>query len=158
MVTDQARGLALRLLASYPGWPVSEMSVLAIAESLDRIDEAEAVVDRARTEFSKPPSVAQLYEVATEIRRQADVPDRYALSPGVVMAEMPPDVREKIAALHDKLALPERDYEEEDREWQRRKAAVLSRGRLHGVCVGAGRLAERREGLMVCPDCGIEVT
>jgi hypothetical protein len=57
------------------------MSVIAIAESLERMgfDIAEAVIERARAELVKPPSIAQLYEVAHDIRVEAAERDRPAL-------------------------------------------------------------------------------
>lgn len=109
MVTEQARGLALRLLASYPGWPVSEMSVIAISEALDRmgLDIAEPVVERVRSEQLKPPSIAELYEVARQVRRESEERERPALTPGQFVEQMPPEVLEKWRALQAKWAREE---------------------------------------------------
>jgi hypothetical protein len=103
MVSQEAESLALRLLASYPAVPVSRMAVLAIAEALDRmgLDIAEPVVERARAEIVKIPSVAQLYDVADEIRSEARE-ERPALLPGQFIEAMPDHVREKWNALQAK--------------------------------------------------------
>jgi hypothetical protein len=161
MVTEEARALALRLLASYPGWPVSEMSVIALAESLDRmgLDIAEAVVERARTELVKPPSIAQLYEVAHDIRVE-EAGDRPALpaSEGEIVAEMPDEVREKWHSLQAKWAEDVgRDLVAEEAEWQRVKTATLALLRMHGTCLGTDKPPVAVDGMLVCPVCRVEV-
>jgi hypothetical protein len=106
--TDEAKVLAAALLANYPGSYVTELNVLAVADSLDRcgMDIASIVVDRARFEFLKPPSVAQIYELARTIRTEIDEEEhpRFALTPGEFVEEMPPEVREKVAAMRKRWA------------------------------------------------------
>ncbi len=161
MPSDEARALASALLANYPGSYISEMNVLAIADSLDRIglNTAAEVVDRARTEILRVPSVAQLYQLATEVREEAvaaEVPPM--LPPGEVLTSMPNDVREAVMRMHERWAENvERTLEEEDAEWQRVKATTLARPRLRGVCNGAGKPVVEIDGKRVCPDCGVEV-
>lgn len=79
------------------------MAVLAIAEALGRmgLDIAELVVERARAEIVKIPSVAQLYDVADEIRSETRE-KQPVLSPGQFVEAMPDHVREKWNALQAK--------------------------------------------------------
>jgi hypothetical protein len=154
-ISETAEGLALRLLASYPGVPASKMAVAALAESLDRIglDIAERVVERARGEIIRVPSVAQLYEVAREIRTEIVEREHPALSPGEFVSEMPPEVRDKWHALQSKwVAEVARDHDAEDADWARTRARV--RPRLRGVCSGAGKPAVKVDDKWVCPGCG----
>jgi hypothetical protein len=82
------------------------MSVLAIAESLDRmgLDIAEPVVERIRSEHFKPPSVAELYETARQVRKETSEREQPALTPGEFVEQMPPEVLEKWRALQAKWA------------------------------------------------------
>lgn len=155
-ITQEAEALALRLLASYPAVPPSRMTVLALAESLDRmgLDIAEPVVERARSEFVRVPSVAQLYEVARQIREEA--PETKAQLPmGEFMEQMPGEVRVKIEALHAKWEGLERDYAAEDVEWRRRKAAVMAGPRMAGQPEPTGPLiVDEIPPDMPCDRCG----
>jgi hypothetical protein len=102
------------------------MAVVAIAEALDRIgaDIAEDVVERARSEIVRVPSVAQLYEVAREIRIEAK-PIQPTLTPGEFLAEMPPDVKERVVAMQDRWASEViEDREAREAEWQQRMGAI----------------------------------
>jgi hypothetical protein len=163
MVSDQAQALALRLLASYPGVPATKMAVAALAESLDRmgLDIAEAVVERARTELVRVPSVAQLYEVAHEIRQETVVHERPSLPAGdeATALEMPQEARDAIARLREKWSGNdlERDVVAEDAEWQRVKTATLARLRMHGTCLGTDKPPVQVDGMLVCPVCRVEV-
>jgi len=162
-ISQTAEGLALRLLASYPSVPASKMAVAALAESLDRmgLDIAEAVVERARTELVRVPSVAQLYEVAREIREETTVYDRPALPAGAEAEalEMPQEARDAIARLREKWSGDEldRDVATEDAEWQRVKTATLARLRMHGTCLGTDKPPVEVDGVYVCPVCHVEV-
>jgi hypothetical protein len=161
MVSDQAQALALRLLASYPGVPATKMAVAALAESLDRmgLDIAEAVVERARTELVRVPSVAQLYEVARDIRVEAAEQDRPALpSAEEFVSAMPDEVREKWHATQAKWSGDlDRDVVAEDAEWQRVKTATLALLRMHGTCLGTDKPPVQVDGMLVCPVCRVEV-
>jgi hypothetical protein len=140
---------------------VSEMSVVAIAESLDRmgLDVAEAVIERARAELVKPPSIAQLYEVARDIRVEAAERDHPALpSAEEIVSEMPDEVREKWHAMQAGWAgAEERDIAAEDAEWERRKAASLAGLRMEGTCLGTDKPPVLVDGKLVCPVCQVEV-
>jgi hypothetical protein len=137
------------------------MSVVAIAESLDRmgLDIAEAVIERARAELVKPPSIAQLYEVAHDIRVEAAERDRPALpSAEEFVSAMPDEVREKWHATQAKWAGDlDRDVVAEDAEWQRVKRATLARLRMHGTCLGTDKPPVAIDGMLVCPVCRVEV-
>ena len=131
MVSDRARALALRLLASYPGWPVSEMSVLAIAEALDAIgSEMERVTDEARHEFTKPPSVAQLDDVARRVRADEE-PPKLLLPVREILEEMPAEIREKVRGLTEKWSL--------EAELRREDPASIERRRVLAARVAAAR-------------------
>jgi hypothetical protein len=164
MPSNEAKALAAALLASYPGSYVTEMTVLAIGDSLDRIglDIAVELVDRARTEFLKAPSVAEIHELARDIRREAEESDHstLALSPGEFLAEMPPEVRERVLAMQEKWAqIDDEDEIDPDAEWQRRLQVARQFGSLQNVkaCSGAGQVPVEREGKLTCPDCDVEV-
>jgi rubrerythrin len=141
------------------------MSMLALAESLDRIgdDIAEAVAERARSELIKPPSVAQLYEIAREIRKEIDEREHPALAASEFRENipMPDDIRAKVRAMVDpdrKRKEAEADIAAQDAEWQRRKAAAMAAVRLRGVCDGVGQKAVQVDGKWVCPGCGEPVS
>lgn len=131
----------------------------ALAESLDRmgLDIAEDVVERARTEITRVPSVAQLYEVAREVRaeRAAIVREPIAaLPPGEVLASMPAEVAEKVRAMHERWdAEVVRDETAETAAWETYKREVKSRPPVRGVCAGVGRRAVAIEGRLCCPAC-----
>jgi hypothetical protein len=102
------------------------MAVVALAEALDRIgaDIAEAVVDRARSEIVKVPSVAQLYEVAREVRTESK-PVQPTLTPGEFLAEMPADVKERVVAMQERWASEVvEDREGREAEWQQKMGAI----------------------------------
>ena len=151
---------------------MSEMSVVAIAESLDRmgLDIAEAVIERARAELVKPPSIAQLYEVARDIRVEAAERDHPALpSAEEIVSEMPDEVRERWHAMQASwVGAEERDITAEDAEWERRedrsgdvglrrKAATLAGLRMEGTCLGTDKPPVLVDGKLVCPVCQVEV-
>jgi hypothetical protein len=136
------------------------MAVAALAESLDRmgLDVAEPVVERARTELVRVPSVAQLYEVAREIRKEIDEREHPALSPGEFLSAMPPEVRERVDRMHERWgAEPERDVVAEDVEWQHVKATTLAMLRMEGTCLGTDKPPVQIDGMLVCPVCRVEV-
>ncbi len=137
------------------------MAVAALAESLDRmgLDVAEPVVERARTELVRVPSVAQLYEVAREIRKEIDEREHPALSPGELLSAMPPEVRQRVKRMHERWdAEPDRDVVAEEAEWQRVKTATLAMLRMHGTCLGTDKPpVEVEGGMFVCPVCRVEV-
>jgi hypothetical protein len=139
------------------------MAVAAYADALDRmgLDIAEDVVDRARTEIVKVPSVAQLYEVARELRLEhakAEQTPLYALPVGEVLAEWPAEVTEKVHSMIEGSKVDaEAEAKANDAEWERTKSKVHSRPRLAGVCTGAGQQVVEIDGKRVCPACGVEV-
>ena len=163
MPSEQAKALAAMVLAHYPGEFIAEMNVLALADTLDRIgmDIAEQVVDHARLEVTRPPSSAQLYAIARQIRAELDDREQKmrqpVLPPGT---EMPAEVREHIRRMVDperKRREADAEIAEQDAEWQRKKAAVRSMRRMD-VCAGVGKIpVELEDGTRVCPDCGTEV-
>lgn len=142
---------------------MSEMSVVAIAESLDRmgLDIAEAVIERARAELVKPPSIAQLYEVAHDIHVETAERDRPALpSAEEFVSAMPDDIRAKVRAMVDpdrKRREREAEIADQDADWQRVKTATLARLRMHGTCLGTDKPPVQVDGMLVCPVCRVEV-
>jgi hypothetical protein len=171
MPTDEALALAGALLANYPGSVFTALSQAAVADTLERcgMDIAAALVDRARFEFTKPPSAAQLHELAREIRFEADEAEHVpiaALPAGEILAEMPPDVRERVKRMQASWAdEDERTQAERDEEWQRKKDAML-RGPLMRkgpaseggkICDGTNEVPVKRGGKFYCPGCDVEV-
>lgn len=135
------------------------MVVVAIAESLDRmgLDIAEAVVDRARTEIVKIPSVAQLYEVAREVRIEVEAREfrQPALPAGEEVAAWPPEVAEKVhAMIEGHKVIVEEQIAVDTAEWERIKRDVAASARLAGVCDGSGKDAMMVNGEWCCPGCG----
>jgi hypothetical protein len=162
MPSDEAKVLAAALLANYPGSYVTQMNVLAVADTLDYcgIDIAAEVVGRARFEFKKPPSTGQIHELSREIRgeRVAENLPSLALAAGEFVEQMPDDVRERVREMVAGWAdEEERDHDAENAEWERKKAAALFGPRMHGVCDGAGKAPVVIDGKRVCPDCRVEV-
>jgi hypothetical protein len=142
------------------------MSVLAVGEAVDRIGEdiAETVVEMARNENSKPPSVAELYAIARRVRND-QAPHRLTL-PSVDGIPMPPDIKAKYVRMVENLAGErvarmvdhEREVEEVDEEWRRLRAASLKTLRDVRSCPGFGQAPVEREGKWVCPGCDVEVS
>lgn len=140
------------------------MTVLAFGEALDRmgLDIAEAVVERVRSDFVKVPSVAQLYEVARDIRDEQQRPTpRLALTASQVFEAMPQEIRDKVHAMTDpdrKRREREAEIAENNAEWERKKAIARMARRRTDICHGTGKIPiELENGMRVCPDCGVEV-
>lgn len=163
MVDATARALAAKLLASYPGWPLSEMNNLAVADALERIgmDIAADVVEQVALSADRPPSVAQVFEAGRRIRlaeSQREEQERLMLvapSPGI---DMPENVKARIAVLNAGWAEgKERDHADGDQVWRQYVRQVRSGPRLRATCGGSGLEPEERDGKLVCPDCGTPV-
>lgn len=162
MPNNETRALAAMLLGHYPGSFVNEMNVHALAETLERVglDIAPAVVERAKTDFIKPPSSAQLYEIAREVR--AETEPRQALPQMTLVGiEMPEEIRVRVQEMIDpnrKRAEREAAIAEENAEWERKKQAARLARRRTDVCTGTGKdVLELTDGRRVCPDCGVEI-
>jgi hypothetical protein len=158
----QARALASMLLGHYPGNAITEMNILALGDTLERIglDIAPQVVERAKADLSRPPSSAQLYAIAREVRVEVAPPPPklyLALSEGV---EMPEEIQAKVHEMTDpdrKRADRDAEIAEQDAEWKRKKeAARFARKRLD-FCNGTGKIPVQRDGKQFCPDCGVEI-
>lgn len=160
VISHEADVLATRLLASYPGWPVSEMSIGALAEAFDRmgLDIAADVALRVQSENEKPPSVATLFETAREVRAErgrAEQPPLYALPAGEVLEEWPPEVAEKVHAMIEGHKVDvEEQIAADTAEWERIKRATKASLRLAGACDGSGKDAVKIDGQWCCPGCG----
>jgi hypothetical protein len=165
MVSIQARTLATMLLGNYPGSGIQEMNVLALAETFERMgmDIAPQVADRAKTELDRPPSSAQLYAIAREVRIEVGANDWRAERPTLAAiegVEMPEELRAKVHAMVNPLRVLKKQEAEsklESIEWERRKAAVMARQRVPGACDGSGKVPVESGGKRVCPDCGTEI-
>lgn len=165
MVSIQARALATMLLGNYPGSGISEVNVLALADTFERMgmDIAPQVAERAQVEFDRPPSSAQLYTIAREIRIEVGTNEWRANRPSLAAIEgvdMPEELRTKVQEMTDPLReLKKREAETklEGIEWDRRRAALMARSRMPGACNGSGKMPIERHGKRVCPDCGAEI-
>ena len=160
MISSAADRLATALLAHYPGWPVGLLNINALAQSLDLIgaDIMDEVVDRAKVAYERPPSAAQLYEVARIIRLEHRRDDRLPALPNPVASEWPPEVAAKVHQLVGSVESPdsERNIEAENVDWEAKRQQVKAGLRLMGVCDGVGQPYIERDGKMVCPACGGE--
>jgi hypothetical protein len=169
MPSAEAEGLATALLASYPGSYVERMHILATADTLERcgLDIAADLVDRARVDFIRPPSTAQLHELAREIRAEEAKPEPIAALPeGEVLASMPEDVREKVKRMRESWRIANETADAElDEEWERRRNASLRGPHMRKgssidggtLCPGSSEPPVRRAGKRVCRSCGVEV-
>jgi hypothetical protein len=164
-VSNEAKLLATELLASFPGRAIAEINILALADTFERMgmDIAPAVAEQAREDFERPPSSAQLYGIAREIRA-AEIEREHWMRPTLEAAAalaMPLEIVEKVKVMID----PERRRREredeitaQDAEWARKKAAARHGARMAGTCNGTGKIPiEREDGTHVCPDCGTEI-
>jgi hypothetical protein len=156
VITERTKALALRLFAAFPGRGVQEMHVLSAAEELGRYPDklADEVVSRVRAEFCNPPSVAEIVEVASDIRREHPEP-RLALvrsSEDLEELEMPEEVRRRIHELIERWA---EENEAPTQDWEAVKAAVLAGPRLRDGCSArVGEPTIRKGGHVYCPGCG----
>lgn len=162
MPNNESRALAAMLLGHYPGSFVTEMNVLALADTFERLglDVVPEIVERAKVEFTRPPSSAQLYEIAGQIRRESEREWREpALQSAVDVVGMPDDIRERIVELFDpgrKRERREAEVAEENADWERKKQAARFVRRVK-TCDGTGRVPVERGGKLFCPDCGVEI-
>jgi len=165
MVSIQARALATMLLGNYPGSGISEVNVIALADTFERMgmDIAPQVAERARVEHDRPPSSAQLYAIAREVRSEVGNNEWRASRPTLTAiegVEMPEELRSKVQEMTDplrKLKKRETETKVESIEWERRKAALMARQRMPGACDGSGKVPVESHGKRVCPDCGTEI-
>lgn len=160
---NEAKALSSMLLGHYPGNFVNDINVLALADTLERIglDIALEVVERAKVEFAKPPSSAQLYAVAREVREEVSRPEPAPMLPMAEPVPMPEEIRVKVLAMTDpdrKRAEREAEIVEENAEWERKRLAARMARRRTDVCDGTGKnVVELEDGRRVCPSCGVEV-
>jgi len=165
MVSIQARTLATMLLGNYPGRGIAEVNVIALAETFERMgmDIAPRVAERAQTEFEHPPSSAQLYAIAREVRIEVGENEWRASRPTLAAiegVEMPEELRTKVQEMTDplrKLKKREAETKLESIEWERRKVALMGRQRMAGACDGSGQVPIETGGKRVCPGCGTEI-
>jgi hypothetical protein len=155
VITERTKALALRLFAAFPGRGVQEMHVLSAAEELGNYpdDIADEIVARIRADFRSPPSVAEIVEVAGEVRRERNQ-SQLALSRASVdveVTEMPPEVREKVKSLLERWA----EDQGPEQDWEAVKASVLHGARLKDGCSAVvGEPAVIRDSHSYCPQCG----
>jgi len=155
----QAEAIVALVQAYFPRPELPPSTVMAWARELEPCDfgDAQEAARRLSRERSYPV-LAEMLEYVEEIHneREKRTPQYRALTAGEALAEMPPDVREKVHAMVESWHV-ERDFDAEEAEWKRVKATTLSGPRLRGVCNGAGKIPIKIGGQLVCPDCGIEV-
>ena len=163
--SEQAKALAQVLLANYPGSGISEMNVLAFAETFERMgmDIAPEVAKQAMEDHDRPPSSAQLYKIAREIRIEVGENEWRANRPALAEiegVEMPEELRTKVCEMTDplrKLKKREAEIKLEDIEWERTKDRLRARPTMTGACTGSNKIPVERDGKRWCPDCGMEV-
>lgn len=160
MPSDEAKALATAILAHYPGEFIAEMNVLALADTLERIgmDIAPEVAERARLELLKPPSSAQLYTIAREIRDEQTKLERAFQLPSAVGVQMPLEIRQMVEEMTERWKVEAtEDDDERELEWERVKEASRRARKRSDICQGTGKVPVERDGKRVCPDCGVEV-
>jgi hypothetical protein len=153
------------LLANYPGRGVAEVNVIAIAETFERMgmDIAPRVAERAQAELEHPPSSAELYTIAREVRLEVGENEWRASRPSLTAiegVEMPEELRNKVNEMTDplrKLKKREAETKLEGLEWEKTKARLKARPIMSGVCSGTDKLPIERDGKRFCPECGMEL-
>jgi hypothetical protein len=157
VITERTKALALRLFAAFPGRGVQEMHVLSAAEEFGHYpdDLADEIVSRLRADFRNPPSVAEIVEVAADIRREH--PDAQPALPrsatDLEPLDVPEDVQKHITELFEKWHHEDEDVPAQD--WEAVKLSVLTGLRLRDGCSAkVGEPTIRRGGHVYCPGCG----
>jgi hypothetical protein len=158
VITERTKALALRLFAAFPGRGVQEMHVLSAAEELGHYPDelADEIVSRIRSDFRNPPSVSEIVEIASEIRRER--PDSQPALPSsaadLELVEFPEDVQERITGLFAKWHHEDLD-DAPAQDWEAVKLSVLNGSRLRDGCSArVGEATIRKNGHVYCPGCG----
>ena len=159
MDRSQAEAIVGLVQAYFPRPELPASTVMAWATELEPFDfgDAQEAARRLSRDY-RYPVLAELVGLVDEVQSERlavqDVRPALPASEAEVVAEMPPDVREKWHAMQAKWAGEgERDLGAEDAEWERVKTATLARLRMHGTCLGTDKPPVELDGVWVCPVC-----